>query len=94
MSKTERFSVARLLSIQINHFVTKDMFWSAISWSQIFILLAYGPEWGRLALPLMLACTTPDVQDGVVQKLTLQIATKEQEENCMLVPKGYMLTNA
>ena len=79
----------------MNHFVTKDMFWSCVSWLQLYLLLAYGPELGRQVIPEMRACMTPDVQNGVVQKLTLQSAdTDELKAVCKLLPKGYLLTSS
>ena len=92
MLNIEKYSVWRLLSIQWNHFATKDMFWSCVSWFQIYLLLAYGPDLGRLVIPEMKACMTPDVQNGVVQKLTVQTASGELKKVCKLLPKGHLLT--
>ena len=39
-----------------------------------------------------MACLNPDVQDGVVQGMTVQKATKEESANCVWLPEGYKLT--
>lgn len=37
-------------------------------------------------------CLKPDVQDGVIQALTIQTVSKEESANCVWLPEGYKAT--
>ena len=64
----ERYSVWRILKIQMNHFLTKDLLWRAVSWIQIYFYLSYAPELGKKVFTMLDDCSVPDVQNGVVHK--------------------------
>lgn len=58
--------VRRILSIQIDHFNSKSIFWYVFTLIEAVAVFYYLPIIGRYMMAMINKCIVPDVKDGVV----------------------------
>ena len=92
VESANQLNVGRILGIQVDHFITKDTFWYGVAWAQAIFIFWYWPRQARDVWPKVMACLNPDVQNGVIQALTVQNVSKEESANCLWLPEGYKVT--
>jgi len=95
MAKASNFiDVRRILSIQMDHFVTKDKLWYCLTLIQAYAFFRFAPDNANMIFPELAKCVVPnlDKDGGVIGMNLVRIPKEEQTQSCFFLPDDMKLT--